>query len=575
VGFCFAQNGVNKQSYYRNKLICPLYMLQQLFIQNYAIIDELSIRFDDKLNVITGETGAGKSILMGAFSLVLGDRADTGVLRDPAKKCVVEAVCVTSNKAVEIFLQANELDAGEELVIRREIAASGKSRGFINDTPVTLLQLKQLSRLLADLHQQFDTLELAEQHFQQQVVDALADNGKDLQQYQQLFAAYQQCKKQLDALRFQQQESNKTLDYNQFLFDELQQLALAENELELLDTEIKLLSNAETVKQQLAAVVYTLKESEAPVAAQVKQLLHQLNALCTFHPAIQPLAERLQSVHIELADIADTVDDINNGIQHNPERLQLVNDRMAAGYKLLKKHSVTTTADLLKIQQQLQLQLDAVVNNAAEIAAKEAETAALLLQCEQMADVLSKRRNKIAAPFAEKVTALLARVGMPNAVLKVVITTAPMGMYGTDLMDIQFDANKSGRFAPIGKVASGGELSRIMLCIKSLVAQKLQLPVLIFDEIDTGISGEAARQVGIIMKELAHNHQVLTITHQPQIAAKAAAHYFVYKAENAGRITTAIRLLNTSERVETIAQMLAGENPTPIAINNAREMMEA
>ena len=550
-------------------------MLQKLNIQNYAIINELEIDFSDKLNIITGETGAGKSILMGALSLILGERADSTVLQQKDKKAVVEGSFKAMNKkAIRYFLKENDLDAEDVLMIRREIAANGKSRAFINDTPVNLNQLKALSTLLVDLHQQFDTQELSSSDFQQEVLDALAGNAEQLQQYQQLFLQYKKTKKELTALQTEQAAANAALDYNQFLFDELDEANFKANELEELDAELKLLSNAENVKQELTGIYFELKESEQPVMQQLKTLYNKLQALNQYHTGIAELAKRLQSTQLELADIADELEHINNSVNYSAERIQLVNDRISMGYKLQKKHGVTTTHELLTLKDELQQKLNKILNISEAIQQKEKQTAALLQQCQQTAKIISDNRKKAIKPFTENINSLLARVGMPNArFMAEALPLETLGELGIDKIEFLFDANKSNRFEPLRKVASGGELSRLMLCIKSLVAKKLQLPTLIFDEIDTGISGEAAKQVGNIMKELSASHQLISITHQPQIAAKADAHYFVYKAIEKDKIVTSIRLLNNDERITTIAQMLSGEKPTAAALQNAREMV--
>jgi DNA repair protein RecN (Recombination protein N) len=375
-------------------------------------------------------------------------------------------------------------------------------------------------------------------------------------------------------LQAEQAAANAALDYNRFLFDELEEINLKENELEQLDAELKLLSNAENIKQEITGIYYELKESEQPVVQQLKMLYSKLHALEKFHPAINELAARLQSTQLELADIADELDQVNNSINYSAERIQIVNDRISMGYKLQKKHSVTTTAELLQIKDELQEKLNEILNIGEAIQQKEKQSNDLLQQCEKAAKVISDNRKKAIKPFAENVNSLLARVGMPNARFVVEVKQLDnLGELGIDNIDFLFDANKSNRFEPLRKVASGGELSRLMLCIKSLVAKKLQLPTLIFDEIDTGISGEAAKQVGNIMKELSGSHQLISITHQPQIAAKADAHYFVYKAIEKDSIITSIRLLSNDERITTIAQMLSGEKPTAAALQNAREMV--
>jgi len=549
-------------------------MLQKLHIQNYAIIDEIAIDFSASLNIITGETGAGKSILMGALSLILGERADSATLMDKEKKCMVEGF-FTSNGRKEImqFLKANELDIEDELTIRREIAISGKSRAFINDTPVNLGQLKALSSLLVDLHQQFDTLELGDSDFQREVLDALAGNGNLLQEYATVYNQYSKSKKELQELQQQQAAANTALDYNQFLFDELDEAKLKENELEELDAELKLLSNAENVKQQLGAIYFELKDSDLPIVQQLKSLSNKLNSLSQYHASIDELTKRLTGATAELKDIGDELEAIDGSVLYSAERIQIVNDKISLGYKLLKKHNVQTTAELMSITEVLQQKLSDILNISESIIAKEKATAELLQKCTQQAGVISTNRNNAIKPFTEKVNALLAQVGMPNAQLKVQLQKVALNIDGADNIEFLFDANKSNRFEPLRKVASGGELSRIMLCIKSLVAKKLQLPTLIFDEIDTGISGEAAKQVGVIMKELSAGHQLLAITHQPQIAAKANAHYFVYKSTKGNKVNTAIRLLTNDERITAVAQMLSGEKPTAAALENAREMV--
>jgi DNA repair protein RecN (Recombination protein N) len=551
-------------------------MLHKLHIQNYAIIDEIAIDFSSNLNIITGETGAGKSILMGALSLILGERAGSGTLMNIEKKCVVEGhFKAKDNKQVKGFLKANELDIEEELVVRREIAVNGKSRAFINDTPVNLNQLKELSSMLVDLHQQFDTLELGDNDFQREVVDALSGNIDLLQEYRTVYNAYTKAKKELAALELEQQTANAALDYNQFLFDELEEAGLKENELEELDAEIKLLSNAESIKQQLNAIYFELKDSEMPIVQQLKSLSNKLHALEVYHPSVEELHKRLRSAQAELQDIADELESIDESVQYNAERIQVVNDKISVGYKLLKKHLVNTTNELLAIKESLQLKLNEILNIGEAIALKVKQVQELLDRCNAMAEIISVNRHKAIKPFAEKVNSLLAQVGMPNAQIKILLQKEVLHINGCDGIEFLFDANKSGRFEPLSKVASGGELSRIMLCIKSLVAKKLQLPTLIFDEIDSGISGEAAKQVGLIMKDLSRSHQLISITHQPQIAAKANAHYFVYKAIKGDKITTSIRLLNDEERITVIAQMLSGEKPTTAALENAREMVAA
>ena len=561
-------------------------MLIHLSIQNYAIIDELEIDFSNQLNVITGETGAGKSIIVGALGLILGERADSTALVNKAKKCIIEGVfdfesnASTSSGGIISFLTDNDFDSNDELVIRREIGTNGKSRAFINDTPVTLTQLNALSSLLVDLHQQFDTLELGESNFQREVLDALAENGSLLDEYQSIFRQWKQLMKEAEELKAQKQKFDKEADYNRFQLTELQEAGFKENELEETDAELKLLNNSEGIKAALSKVFAELKDSETPVVQQLKVLLNQLNAYSTYHPDLPVILQRMQSAQIELQDIADDLDRLSSQINYDPEKIEQLNERLSLGYKLQKKHGINSTIELLAIQKQLEEKLQAVLNIDEAIKRKEDKLVKMQYAASLLAKEISDNRRKQTNPLATKVNKLLVQVGMPNAKLKVDIQTAELNLSGADSIDFLFDANKSGQFHPVRKVASGGELSRLILCIKSLVAESVDLPTMIFDEIDTGISGEAARQVGIIMKDLAAKRQVICITHQPQIAGKADAHFFVYKeivkpASPSGRdaVKTNIRQLTTEERIITIAKMLSGEKPTAAAIENAREML--
>jgi DNA repair protein RecN (Recombination protein N) len=549
-------------------------MLTKLHIQNYAIIDEIEINFSNNLNIITGETGAGKSILMGALSLILGERADSSVLVNSSKKCFIEGIFSTHDKPeVASFLQQYELDAEDELVLRREIASNGKSRAFINDTPATVQQLKQLASLLVDLHQQFDTLELGDSDFQREVLDALAGNEPVLHEFKKVFQQWQLISKELEQLKEQKNAFIKEADYHQFLFDELNELSFKENELEELDQELKILSSAEGIKSALNKVFYTLRESEQPVVTSIKQLIQQLQPFADLHKDLAAIIVRLQSTQVELQDIAGEIDHVNDQVQFDEKRIEWINQRLTDGYKLLKKHALQTTNELLALQQELSKKLEAVLHIDDTILSKEKEVAALFKQAEQLAERISVARQQQIKPLELEVNRLLTQVGMPNAKLKVDLKNSTLHQYGKDQIDFLFDANKSNRFEPIRKVASGGELSRLMLCIKSLVAASIDLPTMIFDEIDTGISGEAAKQVGLIMKNMAANRQIICITHQPQIAGKADAHFFVYKEIVENAVKTNIRLLDKDERITAIARMLSGEKPTAAALENAREMM--
>ena len=550
-------------------------MLSRLSIQNYAIIDKLEVDFSSQLNIITGETGAGKSIIVGALGLILGQRAESNVLLNKERKCIVEG-CFrgeSSEEHVSSFLKENELDVHDELVVRREIAPNGKSRAFINDTPVNLSQLNQLSSLLVDLHQQFDTLELGESDFQREVLDALAANFDQLKKYRTTFDAAQSARKNLDHLKEKKAQFNKEFDYHQFQFNELEEANFKENELEDLDQELKMQTNAEGIKNALNKAYYELEEGDEPIIRQLKSMINGLQQYSEMQHDIPNLVQRIQSVYIELQDIADETDRINNHVNSDPETIERINERLSLGYRLIKKHGVKSTTELLQIKEQLSQKLQAVLNIDDAIANAEKDFEQLISKAEEQASKISEARKKQVKPLETQVNKMLAQVGMPNARLKVDIQKGNLSSTGFDEIEFLFDANKSNQFQPLRKVASGGELSRLMLCIKSLVAKSMDLPTLIFDEIDTGISGEAAKQVGAIMKELALARQVICITHQPQIAGKADAHFLVYKAVKNDAVTTGVRLLNTDERIVAIAKMLSGEKPTAAAIENAREMV--
>jgi len=549
-------------------------MLQKLQISNYAIIDQLDLPFPKGLNIITGETGAGKSILMGALSLVLGERADSSVLQSGGKKCVVEAIFkVPENNTVLQVLQSYELDVLPELIIRREITDAGKSRSFVNDTPVNLKQLRDISFYLVDLHQQFDMLALGEEKFQANVLDAIADCTLEASQMLIAYKNYASQKANILALEADQQLAKQELDYTQFLFDELEEISLKEDELELLDEELKVLSNAGEIKQQLFAVTNIIDNADEPITASLKSAWQKLQQFQNSLPTLQPLAERLNASFIELKDIAAGIDEINNKVVADEARMEIVNDRIAVGYKLLSKHNLKTTADLLALKNKLQEKLQGYVTTDETLDSKRAELEKIHKDCVNIATQLHKKRTKANPVFCKATNDLLKLVGMPSASLAIDIKEVPLNSAGVDEVTFMFDANARGKFEPLQKVASGGELSRLMLCIKSLVAGKMEMPTLIFDEIDTGISGEAAKQVGNIMKDLSKKHQLIVISHQPQVAAMADVHMNVFKEQDAGVMQTKIATLNVEQRIRHIAQMIGGIEPTSAALENAKELV--
>ncbi len=554
-------------------------MLRKLQISNYAIIDGLEVEFTKGLNIITGETGAGKSILVGALGLVLGDRAESAVLYDKQRKCIVEATfAVPADHLSQEFLSANDIEQDNEIIIRREIATNGKSRGFINDTPATLAQLKELAELLVDLHQQFDNADAGKSDFQRSVLDVFAKNATLLAEMGKKFFTLASSRKELSALESARAEALKEQDYNQFLFDELESLSLKPGELEDLDAELKMLSNAGQIRTVFDEAQFILSGADNPVLSQVKNVISKLQH-ATDHPDAGEIGKRLDSVLIELKDISAELESAAESVVSDPARLEEVNERIAAGYRMQKKHGVNSTNELLEIKQALESKLQQLEDASGRIEELKKALATQEAECFKIAVKIAVNRNKAVPLLEEKVNELLVKVGMPNARLKVVIEGDVLSETGTGNVSFLFNANyvSGGRekdFEPLRKVASGGELSRVMLILKSLVAKEISLPTLIFDEIDTGISGEASRQVGAIMKGLAGSHQVISVTHQPQIAARADSHFYVFKKQSKDRIITSVSLLNDDERVEAIAQMLGGDNPTDTTIRNAREMVK-
>ncbi len=549
-------------------------MLTQLDIQNYILIDELQINLSSQLSVITGETGAGKSIIMGALGLILGDRADSAVCRNPEKKCVIEGTFTLDNKNnYASFFEANDLDLSDELIIRREINAQGKSRAFINDTPINLTELRQLTSQLVDLHQQFDTLTLGDMEFQRTVLDALANIQKDLEAYQKEFYQWKADSKHLSELIEQKENFDQTVAYKSHLLEELTTLDLQENELEQLELDLKFMENAAEIKAQLAQSIHALEESDQPIVQQIKQIAHNLESITKFQQDFEPLLERLKAAQIELADISSELNTWQDKIDFDAAKIASIQERLSQGYHLQKKHKVQSTAALLEIQQALSKDLEAVLHIDEAIETYKKKVAASEKAISALANDLSEKRKKQAAPFTKQVNALLKQVGMPNAQLKVQIDAVPFNQNGIDKIDFLFDANNTQKFEPIKKVASGGELSRLMLCIKSLVGKSIDLPTMIFDEIDSGISGEPAKQVGLLLQELGQARQVLCITHQPQIAAKGQAHLYVYKAQEGNTTHTHLRTLSADERVVHIARMIGGDPPSKAAMEHAQELL--
>lgn len=528
------------------------------------------------MNIITGETGAGKSILLGALNLILGERADTKSLYNKDEKCVVEADFEIENKDLKSFFALNELDFDTHTIVRREINQSGKSRAFINDTPVTLTVLKELGEKLVNLHSQHETLELTKAGFQLEVIDILARNGELLSAYQGLFNRYKKDYKQLEEVTAQHRASSAEMDYLQFQFNELAEAKLEAGELANLETEQTTLSNVEEIKKALQASAQLLSEGELSTLDQLTEVQSQLKGVKAFNKDIAALSERLQSALLEIKDIAKEFEDIQDTAVLDPERLEEVNARLNTIYRLQKKHNVTTLEELLQIQNELEDKIASVDNSSAEMERLKVQLKKQFDELLQLADRLHNARERVLREFQNNVVVLLAKVGMPNSAFKVdARKLEPHHLSSTGLTDIKFLFSGNKGFAPleIKDVASGGELSRLMLCIKSLIADAGALPTLIFDEIDAGISGEVALKVGEIMKKLSRNHQLVAITHLPQIARIGDVHLYIYKETQGERTQTRIKELKGEERVIEIAKMLSGDKVSDASLANARELI--
>jgi DNA repair protein RecN (Recombination protein N) len=558
-------------------------MLQKLSINNYALIDNLEISFDGGLNILTGETGAGKSIILGALSLILGQRAESRYFFNQQKKCVIEGTFKIGAFHLTQFFEDNDLDYEAETVLRREISADGKSRAFVNDTPVNLNSLKALGERLIDIHSQHATLEINDPEFQLLVVDAVAKHDDLLTDYRAKFRAWKKGVLKLQQLIDDSDKAKADLDYYQFQFDELEKAALSADEQELLEQELYSLNNAGEIKRNLLGAFYLMEEGETSAIIQLREAGHQLLSLEKFNPQIAELHQRLNSAVIELKDIANEIEIIEQRTVTDEARAEEVNARLSLIYLLQKKHRVNTNAELLSLQDELSGKIQQAVFGDEAIEKLKAQLDTDKKELETLAGQLSANRKKVIPSIEKQVLETLAEMGMANSNLKIELSStagnnSPLGSVGLgadgfDLVRFLFTANKGHALSEMSKVASGGELSRLMLSIKSLIAQNTALPTIIFDEIDTGVSGEVANKVGQIMEKLADNLQVITITHLPQIAAKGQSHYFVYKDDEGATTYTRIKQLNNDERVLEIAKMLSGDKPGESALQNARELL--
>lgn len=549
-------------------------MLQQLKINNYALIDNLEISFGAGLNILTGETGAGKSIILGALSLILGQRAESRYFFNQQKKCIIEGTFQIGEFHIKTFFEENDLDYAAETVLRREISADGKSRAFVNDSPVNLNTLKQLGETLIDIHSQHATLEINDTGFQLLVVDSTAKHTDLLNEYHATYRAYRSATAKLKQLQDESNKAKSELDYHQFQYDELEKASLGADEQEKLEHELFALNNAGDIKRNLSGAHHLMDEGEASALLQLREAGHQLSALEKFNPFIEELNQRLKSSIIELKDIASEIDNLEQSTMMNEGRALIINDRLTTIYNLQKKHRVSTNAELLQIQDYLSDKIQQVLSGDEEIEALQQQINAKNAALQKLARQLSDDRAKAIPVIEKQVQASLSEMGMANATLKIENTIAAgFDQNGVDHIRFLFSANKGYPLAEMSKVASGGELSRLMLSIKSLIASNTALPTIIFDEIDTGVSGEVANKVGQVMERLSNNLQVITITHLPQIASKGKSHYFIYKDDSAATTYTRIKPLNTDERVLEIAKMLSGANPGESALQNARELL--
>jgi len=551
-------------------------VLQSLSIKNYAIIETVGIQFDKQLNIITGETGAGKSILLGAMNLILGKRAETNVLRNKEEKCLVEATFYLKNYKLKKFFSENDLEYEDETIIRREINTSGKSRAFINDSPVTLDILKALTEQLVDIHAQGETQNLLDKFFFCEILDELSKQTAIVKDYQTSFNLYKQKQQRLHSLQEEQIRLQKEFDFISFQLNELTEASLNEEEFESIESELGLLQNAEVIKRNLADAYNLIDGNEFAAFTQLLQANKQIGQLANFHDSLLDMHDKLSMITDDLKDITKQITNIADATEYNEERVNELTEKQTTINKLLQKHHFSEIKDLILLQEELQEKVNAYANSSEEIVRLENEIIKDKKTLFATAQRISKNRNEKIKIAESKVSALLVELGMPfgHIILEQKILDAEkLNAFGIDEIRLLFSANKGSQPQPLDEVGSGGEKSRLMLAIKSLVAETVTLPTLIFDEIDTGISGEVAQKVGNILKSLGKNHQVISITHLPQVAAKASRHFFVYKNHEKEKTFTEIKTLSGDERLHEIAVMLSGNNPPKEALENAKRLL--
>ena len=553
-------------------------MLKSLYIKNYALIDTLDIHFEKGFSVITGETGAGKSIILGAIGLLLGQRADCKSIKGENGKCIIEALFDLSAYHLEDFFERNNLEFdGTECIIRREVTTSGKSRAFINDTPASVAQLKELGEMLIDIHSQHQNLMLSKENFQLNVIDILAGNKDELETYKTLYQTYKQHSKALEQVQQEAEKARDEEDYLQFQLEQLEKADMKANEQEELEQEAETLSHAEEIKQALYQTDDLLNNDQNGIISVVKEGAQLLSHISRVYQPAEELAERMESCYIELKDLAGSINSETEQVEFDPERLNFVNERLNTIYSLQQKHHVDTVEALLAIQDSFREKLSMISHSEEYIEELKEAKAEAYKQLKTQASHLTERRIKAAKDAEAQMKEKLIPLGIPNVQFKVELNQRDEpDETGMDRINFLFSANKNGSLQPIAQVASGGEIARVMLSLKAMISGAVKLPTIIFDEIDTGVSGNIAEKMALIMQDMgAHNRQVISITHLPQIAARGANHYKVYKEDNEKGTTSHIIQLDDQQRVEEIAHMLSGATLTDAAINNAKELLHS
>jgi DNA repair protein RecN (Recombination protein N) len=550
-------------------------LLVNLSIQNYALIDDVRVAFPKGFTTITGETGAGKSILLGGLSLVLGKRADLSSLKNTEQKCVIEAEFEISNYQLRSFFEENDLDYEAVTILRREILPSGKSRAFVNDSPVTLDVMRALGDQLVDVHSQHQTMQLADNDFQMKVLDALAENEGNLSGYAEALQKLRNVSKELQKLEDFQANADKEHDYNSFLLEELEAAKLKEGMQEALEEEYEQLSNVEQIMENLSAGHQLLNDEQLGVVGRLTELKRAFQNLSDFGSDYKALNDRIQSVLIETDDIATELERLKDTVEANPERLEVVNGQLQQLYDLQKKHHTDSVSELISIREELAQKVDAVANIESKIKAKRNEVASITETVDEWAKKISEGRKAVIPKLKERLQTNLVSLGMPSATFKIELNpSSTFKPNGKDDLVFLFSANKGSNYGELKKVASGGELSRIMLTIKSILAEYENLPTMMFDEIDTGVSGEISNRMGEIMQQMSNTMQVFSITHLPQVASKGQHQFKVYKEEAQGGTSTHIKQLNKEERVRELAEMLGGKNLSESALAHAKELLQ-